>query len=304
MSRAGRRLHRSGHLCCRLLETGQRRDAHHLDFVRKRWPRLLSEGGDTRTDNEAEHGEDANDVAQAGSSGREHRHRPPSTTTFPNLQVCSRYFSSTARVGNWAPAHYDVARVNAFLNTQVRGLDVRRARFDSASEQAAHLEVVRLFDAHAGRLRAFVVACGVSSAHVDDVVQETFLALFDHLCGGGNADNLRGWLFRVSYRLSLKHRHRKRWRDRWQMPWHHSAETVVDATSDPEERLLHREQRRSVRAVLGALPERDRQCVHLRSAGLNYREIAKVLGISLGSVAKSITRSAAKLTAVTVRSRS
>jgi RNA polymerase sigma-70 factor, ECF subfamily len=194
--------------------------------------------------------------------------------------------------------------LNTFLNAQLRALDVRRARVDAAVEHAAHIEVVRLFDDHAARLRAFVGACGVPASHVDDVVQETFLALFGHLCRGGNADNLRGWLFRVGYRLALKQRTRRRWRERWLMPWHKSAETAIAAQRDPEQRLLQREERRSLFAVIAALSARDRQCVHLRAAGLRYREIAEVLDMSLGAVAKSLARSTAKLTAVRLRSHS
>ena len=52
-----------------------------------------------------------------------------------------------------------------------------------------------------------------------------------------------------------------------------------------------------VRAVLKALPERDRRCVYLRAEGRRYREIANVLGMSLGGVAKSLTRAIARLSA-------
>jgi RNA polymerase sigma-70 factor (ECF subfamily) len=44
------------------------------------------------------------------------------------------------------------------------------------------------------------------------------------------------------------------------------------------------------------MPERDRQCVYLRAEGLCYRDIARTLGISLGSVAKSLTRALTRLT--------
>jgi RNA polymerase sigma-70 factor (ECF subfamily) len=147
--------------------------------------------------------------------------------------------------------------VDTFLDTQARTLELCRARVDSPLEQAAHREDVHLFDAHATRLRAFIGACGVSPAQADDVVQETFLALFGHLCNGGKTDNLRGWLFRVGYRLALKQRYRKRLRERWQMPWRRSAETVSDGRSNPEQRLVNREQRRSLVAVLAALTARD-----------------------------------------------
>ena len=40
-----------------------------------------------------------------------------------------------------------------------------------------------------------------------------------------------------------------------------------------------------------ALTEQDQRCLALRAEGLRYREIADVLGMSLGAVAKSLERS-------------
>jgi RNA polymerase sigma-70 factor (ECF subfamily) len=45
------------------------------------------------------------------------------------------------------------------------------------------------------------------------------------------------------------------------------------------------------------IPERDQRCIHLRAEGLCYRDIAKTLGVSLGSVAKSIVRAIDRLSA-------
>ena len=50
-----------------------------------------------------------------------------------------------------------------------------------------------------------------------------------------------------------------------------------------------------LRAVLRALPEPDQHCLRLRAEGLRYREIAEVLGMSLGAVSISLTRSLARL---------
>jgi RNA polymerase sigma-70 factor (ECF subfamily) len=48
-------------------------------------------------------------------------------------------------------------------------------------------------------------------------------------------------------------------------------------------------------AVVHALPELDQGCLRLRAEGLRYREIASVLGMSLGAVSISLTRSLARL---------
>jgi RNA polymerase sigma-70 factor, ECF subfamily len=69
----------------------------------------------------------------------------------------------------------------------------------------------------------------------------------------------------------------------------------VDGDRNPEEQLHHRVRQEMLLAVVRALPEQDRSCLSLRAEGLRYREIADVLGISLGSVATSLARSLARL---------
>jgi RNA polymerase sigma-70 factor (ECF subfamily) len=64
---------------------------------------------------------------------------------------------------------------------------------------------------------------------------------------------------------------------------------------NPEERLISNQRQGRLLAVVSALPEQDRLCFRLRAEGLRYREIAEVLGISLGSVSVSLTRSLARL---------
>ena len=74
------------------------------------------------------------------------------------------------------------------------------------------------------------------------------------------------------------------------------AELLVDPAANPEQQLASDQRRDRLRAVVRALPERDRQCLYLRAEGFRYREIAGVLEISLGSVAKSLARAVTRLT--------
>jgi len=64
--------------------------------------------------------------------------------------------------------------------------------------------------------------------------------------------------------------------------------------------VLQQRQRRLL-AVVRALPEQDRECLSLRAEGFRYREIAEILGISLGSVANAMARSLDKLSRVDSR---
>ena len=162
-------------------------------------------------------------------------------------------------------------------------------------------EVLMLFDACAPSVHRYVRSCGVAPDVADDIVQEVFVALFQHLHKGGGRENLRGWLMRVSHNLVLKHRRTEGRRVRWQRPWSPLVENVRDPAAGPDATCVARQDQHRLRAALQVLPERDRQCVALRAEGLRYRDIASTLGISLGAVAKSMARAMARLAAVLER---
>jgi RNA polymerase sigma-70 factor (ECF subfamily) len=165
-----------------------------------------------------------------------------------------------------------------------------------AATPNAQVEVLRLFDECAPDLRRYVRSCGLAPDAAEDVVQEAFLALFRHLCLGGSRSNLRGWLVQVCFRSALKHRERQARRDRRETTWDPAlVDGAIDPAADPETRLSDDQRQRRLRAVVRALPERDRQCLSLRAEGLPYRDIARTLGVSLGTVAKSLARAAARL---------
>lgn len=163
-----------------------------------------------------------------------------------------------------------------------------------ASRAVVEDEVLFLFDTLRDQLLRYVCSLGLAVNEGEDVVQDVFLALFKHLRAEGGRTNLRGWLFKVAHNLALKQRARLR-RAQTYAVTADPAERILDPARDPEERLAHQERQVRAAAVLNALPELDRRCIHLRGSGLRYREIAGVLGISLGGVAKSLTRSIERL---------
>jgi len=156
------------------------------------------------------------------------------------------------------------------------------------------LEVVALFDGYRSRLLAYVSAFGITGHDAEEIVQEVFLSLFCHLRLGKSRRNLRGWIFRVAHNLALKQRHANQRRQERTEP-EASAESAHDPNLNPEEQLLSVQRQRRLLFAVNSLPEHDRLCFCLRAEGLRYREIAKVLGISLGGVSISLTRSLARL---------
>ena len=164
-----------------------------------------------------------------------------------------------------------------------------------ASPSEVEVEVIVLFDQFQERLFGYVLSFGLTVHDAEDVVQETFLSLFRHLQLGRARHNLRGWIFRVGHNLALKRRAAVQ-----SAPGGFAYEEMAAAHYDPspsvEEQIAFDQRQRRLLAVLDALPEQDQRCLALRAEGLKYREIAKVLGISLGSVSISLARSLARLT--------
>jgi RNA polymerase sigma-70 factor, ECF subfamily len=165
----------------------------------------------------------------------------------------------------------------------------------SAKPSEIEREVMNLFDQFRNPLLRYVLSFGVPVQDAEEIIQEVFLSLFRHLQLGRSRKNLRGWIFRVAHNLTLKQRHaNQKLRDKTASDWT-VAQERFDPSPNPEEQMSSAQRRRRLLAVVDALPETDQGCLRLRAEGLRYREIADVLGMSLGAVSISLTRSLARL---------
>ena len=157
-------------------------------------------------------------------------------------------------------------------------------------------EVVSLFEQLRAPVLRYLLSFRISVPDAEEVLQDVFLSLFQHLRQGKSRANLQGWVFRVAHNSALKCRLRsRRYSDRFTCVPGLSAMSV-DPGPGPEENLAASQRQQRLLAVVRALPEQEQCCLSLRAEGLRYREIAEVLGISLGSVAASLEKSLARLT--------
>ncbi|MGC2661465.1 MAG: sigma-70 family RNA polymerase sigma factor, partial [Bryobacteraceae bacterium] len=156
-------------------------------------------------------------------------------------------------------------------------------------------EVVELFDQFRDRLLRYLLSFSLTVSDSEDIIQETFLALFQHLRRGKSRHHLRGWLFRVAHNLALKHQ-RARWDLKSVPDLTRAAENfLIDSALNPEDQFAADQTQRRLAAVVEALPEQHRCCLYLRAEGLRYREIAEVLDMSLGAVSICLGRSLAHI---------
>lgn len=184
----------------------------------------------------------------------------------------------------------------SFFTDSVLSWPLSRPVDTESRVSSPEIEVGELFEELRDRLLRYLLALGLSPHDGEEIVQESFLLLFQHLQRGKPRENLRGWVFRVARNLALKQRAANQLRLRQtvefdealpELPWNRSL--------NPEEELQSGLRQARLLAVVRALPEQDQSCLCMRAEGLRYREIAEALGISLGSVAGSLARSLAKL---------
>jgi RNA polymerase sigma-70 factor (ECF subfamily) len=152
----------------------------------------------------------------------------------------------------------------------------------SAAEKPAQIESPLIEELHSRHEIALIAYCRVllkNPADAEEIAQEAFLRLLnarERIDPNGNPAAL---LFKTARNLCLNHR-RNLTRKKAT-----SIETPVRQT-DPELKMHRGERDRRLRTAVMALPARQREIVVLSCfADLKFKEIAKVTGVKVGTVA-------------------
>ena len=129
----------------------------------------------------------------------------------------------------------------------------------------------------------------------EDLTQEAFERFYVKNMTFPSEDDARYWLLRVSKNLALNHIRRNKREVEMVEKVRHIPSAAVE-THDGAEAAVEAENRREVRAAIEALPENLRMVIQLKEySGLDYRSIAKVLGISETNVKVRVHRARKKL---------
>lgn len=127
-----------------------------------------------------------------------------------------------------------------------------------------------------------------SREEAEDLVQETFLTLYNTPPERTTDQGVVAWLCRIAlnrgYNVLRSTRRAQQRMERVGM-----MEMLVES-DDPHVLALRAEERAFVRSLLARLPERQSKILLLRYAGLSYTEIAATLGIAPGSVGTLLAR--------------
>ncbi|HKZ77005.1 MAG TPA: sigma-70 family RNA polymerase sigma factor [Pyrinomonadaceae bacterium] len=143
----------------------------------------------------------------------------------------------------------------------------------------------------------YVVAAFGNPVEAEEITQEAFLHLYRRLHSGQAVANVRAWLFRAAHSLAVSRIRSQQFIELLdEESWEQVRRSLVDATPNPEQRLLHFEKFSRLRGAIARLTAPERQCLHLRTKGLRYREIAEILNLGTSTIAETLYRVIDKLT--------
>ncbi len=152
-----------------------------------------------------------------------------------------------------------------------------------------------LFQQFREPLFRYLLVLSRDAGEAEDLAQEAFLRLYQELRARRSVDHAKSWLFRTGHNLAID-RHRTR-DGRFEDSLEKAARHLIDERQpSSEEAMLRQERLGLMRAAVERLSGQQRLCLHLRTEGFRYREIAAIMRVSESTVCENIRRGLARLT--------
>lgn len=143
--------------------------------------------------------------------------------------------------------------------------------------------LARLYRRHAPRLLRYVERMLDDTAEAEDVLQETFVRVFEGRGRYRGRDRFRSWLFTIATRIAFdRARQRRRHAELLEQ---RNLEVQPSAAADPWDQLTHEEILARIESVLADLPTEYAVAFHLRvREEFSYREMAEICGDPEGTL--------------------
>lgn len=139
-----------------------------------------------------------------------------------------------------------------------------------------------------------------SPSEADDLVQNAVLRAFRGFDGLRGAD-AKAWLLTIVRNCHFTAQRQQRRRAFVPLPEDYDeqdGDAMVAATPGPEEVSISRDQGRALEQVLAELPEEQREILVLREIeDMDYRDIATITNVPIGTVMSRLSRARAALKA-------
>lgn len=147
--------------------------------------------------------------------------------------------------------------------------------------------------------RIYRLCLAMTGTHpaADDLAQETFLKAYLALAGFKEGTNFSAWLRRIAVNSSLNYlKVRRREEPLGDRPDGSPGAVFSAKIASPHEQLLRNDIDRAVDKALQALPSKLRAVFVLHAVeGLKYEDIARALGVPVGTVMSRLNRARRRL---------
>lgn len=151
----------------------------------------------------------------------------------------------------------------------------------NADEGRPDIEAV--FHAHYERIARVIAGVLRDPSRAEELAVEVFLKWSRNPSAQG--ENAQAWLYRVAVRAGLDELRRESRRARREQ-----ALRFFRKSPTPEDIRASKEDQERVRAVLAAIRPRQAELLVLRSQGLSYEELARVLDLKPASIGTFLSR--------------
>ena len=156
------------------------------------------------------------------------------------------------------------------------------AETEIAADARAELDIDQIYAEHAEFLARVLVRLVGDGAHVDDLLQETFLVAYRKRATFDGSSAVRTWLYGIAARLAMRHR---RGVARFLRALGFYADEPVRVVADPSNALERERAAALVRSVLDRMPFKQREVfVMYELEELEGAEIAELIGIPINTV--------------------
>ncbi|PMB52916.1 RNA polymerase sigma factor SigZ [Fischerella thermalis CCMEE 5201] len=141
------------------------------------------------------------------------------------------------------------------------------------------------------RLRGFVLQRVNNPADADDILQEVFVRIHQHLTTVRASDRLQSWIFAITRNAIIDY-----YRKVERQPGFTSEAALETLAVDEDPEIFNQQMASCLRPLLEHLPEPYREAVHLAELeGMTQAAIAQELGISLSGMKSRVQRGRQKL---------
>lgn len=147
------------------------------------------------------------------------------------------------------------------------------------------------YGTHVRALRNFIYYKFGDAEQADDVVQESFIRLWNN-CAKVSMDTAKSFLYRIAINLSTSLKRS----EKVQLKYEERAVKQDHDIESPEFVILEKEFMQKLTDAIASLPEKQREVFLMnRVEKMTYKEIAELSGVSVKAIEKSMHKALVKL---------